>query len=417
MTLGKEASNTYAKEVFASMGITASDTIGAATIFQQAPDIFEYKDLTPIVDFTSRGKGVLVLTAHTGNWDMLGGALVRSNVNLFAVGRRANSPRMQGVLEHLRNAFGVKTIWRGDPKQKEEITKVLKSGHALGVLIDQDIKASGCSADFFGIPAFTPTGAVALAMRARAEIVLVFTYRDSDGRYRALTKIIEDRASPIKVAQQYNAFLEDAIRKHPAQWVWFHKRWRTDPAGNRRSSKEYLSFLKERCAASGHTLTKSAAALLVAAGLTLTSCRTILGLNGSRLLSRAEEYSRQGETDKAIEAYNDHIAERIEDEKRPEWENPYFYELIIGDLYLREGKVAEALLSYERAENNKVDLVLVSDRYRYVASWYEKSGDLLNAMEVLKKYRERDSLLFDAMLDRLAKELVASGLKTTPKTK
>lgn len=411
LAFGDGVDSRIARQVFAETGITASDTVGAATLFKESPDIFESADLTPILAYPQREQGLLVLTAHTGNWDLLGAALVRGGAKVFAVGRRANTPRMQRVLEYLRDACGVKIIWRGDENQKSLIAESLRSGCILGALIDQDIKASGCMASFFGVPAFTPTGAIALAIRAKVPVALAFTYRDGNSRYRVATKIIEEPVSPQIVAEQYNSFLEQVIREHPSQWVWFHKRWRTSPTGERRSSSAYLEFLKSQCRSAHQPITKSIGLLLISSLLVLASCRSILGLNGSRLLSRAEEYSRQGKTEKAIEAYNDHIADRLDDKKRPEWENPYFYELIIGDLYLREGKVAEALLSYERAENNKVDLVLVSDRYRYVASWHEKNGDIPAAMEVLKKYRERDSLLFDAMLDRLAKELVAGVAK------
>jgi predicted Zn-dependent protease len=100
-----------------------------------------------------------------------------------------------------------------------------------------------------------------------------------------------------------------------------------------------------------------------------------------------------------------HVEDRLADKDRPEWENPYFYYLIIGDIKLRDNKVKEALASYEFAEAKKIDVQLVSDRYRYVAQWYEKQGKPDLAMEVLKKYRERDPLLFDAVLDRVAREI------------
>jgi predicted Zn-dependent protease len=119
----------------------------------------------------------------------------------------------------------------------------------------------------------------------------------------------------------------------------------------------------------------------------------------------AEEQLRKGELSEACESYRLHVEDRLADKDRPEWENPYFYYLIIGDIKLRDNKVKEALASYEFAEAKKIDVQLVSDRYRYVAQWYEKQGKPDLAMEVLKKYRERDPLLFDAVLDRVAREI------------
>jgi len=124
-----------------------------------------------------------------------------------------------------------------------------------------------------------------------------------------------------------------------------------------------------------------------------------------RNAEQAEEFLRQGKFDDACESYRKHVEDRLANKDRPEWENPYFYYLIIGDIKLRDGKVKEALAAYEFAESKKIDSQLVSDRYRYVAQWYEKKGDFRNAMAILQKYQDRDPLLFDAVLDRVAKEL------------
>lgn len=125
-------------------------------------------------------------------------------------------------------------------------------------------------------------------------------------------------------------------------------------------------------------------------------------------LRRAEEYLRQKEYDKACHEYELHIERRLAVEDRPEWENPYFYYLLIGDVRLRQENVPAALKAYEFAEKMKVETQLVSDRYRYVAGWYEKKGDFRSAIEILERYRDRDPLLFDSMLDRLAKQLTAA---------
>lgn len=123
-------------------------------------------------------------------------------------------------------------------------------------------------------------------------------------------------------------------------------------------------------------------------------------------LKQAEELSRQGKFEEAILEYRQHMQVRLAIEKRPAWENPYLYLLMIGDIQLSQALVQEALLTFELAEKNKVDTSLISDRYRAVAAWYEKHEQLDSAIEVLKKYRDRDPLLFDSMLDRLAKEAV-----------
>lgn len=130
-----------------------------------------------------------------------------------------------------------------------------------------------------------------------------------------------------------------------------------------------------------------------------------LSVGDYRHLTAAEELSRQGEYDEAIAEYRAHIAERLSAKERPNWENPHFYLILIGDIQLGQGKAEEALETYQKADQNKVDPYLISDRMRGVAAWYEKKGDLNKAVEVLRSNRTRDILLYDAMLDRLAREI------------
>ena len=138
--------------------------------------------------------------------------------------------------------------------------------------------------------------------------------------------------------------------------------------------------------------------------LLLAGCHEMFG--PAVHLKNAEQYSRQQNYDKAIEEYRAHIADRLHVHNRPEWENPYFYLILIGDLQLLQEKPEEALKSYNEAEADGVDTSLVSDRYRSLAHWYETRGNFEKAVEILKIRREQDPILFDAMLDRVSKEIV-----------
>jgi tetratricopeptide (TPR) repeat protein len=129
--------------------------------------------------------------------------------------------------------------------------------------------------------------------------------------------------------------------------------------------------------------------------------------SGPERLTEAESLTSEGRHDEAIAAYREHIAERLGTSERPEWENPHFYLLSIGDIELSRGNVDAALATYEEAEREKVDPPLIADRYRAVASWYEEHGQLQKALDILTKYREKDPLIFDSMLDRIARQLTA----------
>lgn len=145
--------------------------------------------------------------------------------------------------------------------------------------------------------------------------------------------------------------------------------------------------------------------------LSLPGCRSTIVLetfsfNSNEYLKEAEESTRKGDYESAINAYFNHIESRRTLEDRPEWENPNFYLLLIGDLYLKQGNVDDALRIYEEAEEKGIESTFVSDRYRMVARMFEDKGELKEAIDVLTKYRERDPLLNDLMLDRLSRELI-----------
>jgi predicted Zn-dependent protease len=107
-----------------------------------------------------------------------------------------------------------------------------------------------------------------------------------------------------------------------------------------------------------------------------------------------------------------HIAERGRVANRPEWENPSFYLVLIGDLELGRDRVDQALENYVEADAAKVDEALVSDRIRSVAKWYEDRQRFGEAFALLQKYRLRDPLLFDPTLDRLGKKITELEEKT-----
>lgn len=142
------------------------------------------------------------------------------------------------------------------------------------------------------------------------------------------------------------------------------------------------------------------------AALISVSCVPSKTIDGPRHFHNAEVFTEQGKFDEAIAEYHKHIEYRLAVPDRPEWENPWFYLLKIGDLQLQKNDVAGALASYEEAEKKGVDRSLVADRYRHAANFLAERGRLAEALQILTTYRDRDPLLIDAMRDRIAREII-----------
>jgi len=143
--------------------------------------------------------------------------------------------------------------------------------------------------------------------------------------------------------------------------------------------------------------------LVISASL-LYGCTTSITAR-YRDLERAEGLLSGGQFDEAISIYRSHIDYRLNLDKRASWENPYFYLLLIGDIELKRRSPEAAYVAYKEALSHGVDKNLISDRIRSLSHWHEEQGGIEKSIDILRSHRELDPLLFDAMLDRLARKL------------
>jgi len=184
----------------------------------------------------AEGKGVVAVTGHIGNWELLAAYVAWKGFPVAAVARRIYAERLNQLLVDFRARQGVETILRESPHSARQILKVLKSNAVLAMLIDQDTHAPSVSVPFFGRLARTPAAAAALAIRRDLPAVAVFIQRRSEGGHRIVfhprITIVPsgDRSADIRrLTSLFNAAIESQIRRNPAEWVWWHRRWRRAP--------------------------------------------------------------------------------------------------------------------------------------------------------------------------------------------
>lgn len=181
----------------------------------------------------SRRKGAVVLGFHFGNWELLGLYLRYKGYPGALVARRLYFYKYDKLISRMRERFDAPVIYRDESPKK--MLRILRDGKILGIVPDQDVDSvEGVFVDFFGKPAFTPTGPVKLAMAAKTQIVPTFVIRKKDNTHKL---VIE---KPIDVSggdgteedikrytQAWTSVLEKYVREYPEQWVWVHKRWKT----------------------------------------------------------------------------------------------------------------------------------------------------------------------------------------------
>lgn len=172
-------------------------------------------------------KGVVIITAHLGNWERLGAWLVASGRKLTVVARDANQSGVNDRIAATREAAGVAVLSRGNAARA--ILNTLKRNEMVGILPDQN--AGDAFIPFFGKPCGTVAGPAVIHVRSGAPLVPVFAFRTGPGRYRVECHraiVAEPGFEPREgLMRSMNAAIEAAIRSRPDQWNWMHDRWKS----------------------------------------------------------------------------------------------------------------------------------------------------------------------------------------------
>jgi KDO2-lipid IV(A) lauroyltransferase len=192
-------------------------------------------------DALAQGRGVIWLTAHLGNWEMIGWTMACLGYPVNVVARAVYDERLNRLLLKYREDASVRVILRDSPSAGRQILQALKQGEILGMLIDQDTKVKGVMADFFGRKANTPAGPAILAVRRGVPVLPGFIHRVSNEKHRIVIyppvevqKTEDSDQDAVANTERFNQVIEREIRRYPDQWVWVHRRWRRkvayDPA-------------------------------------------------------------------------------------------------------------------------------------------------------------------------------------------
>ena len=182
----------------------------------------------------AQGRGVVVISAHLGNWELLAQATAKAGLPLNVVAKPTYDPRLTAWLDAERRRFGLRVLWRRGRAGAAACLAVLRRREILALLIDQDTDVAGVHAPFFGRQAHTPSAAAALALKLDAPVLLLYAVR-TPGGHRFVAEPIDVAAATAGVAPEraiwaltcaFNRAIEAAVRRLPEQWVWLHRRWR-----------------------------------------------------------------------------------------------------------------------------------------------------------------------------------------------
>ena len=186
----------------------------------------------PLLKLLDAGRGVVVFTAHCGNWEWMSYAVGLWGRPTTVLQRERDAPEMNRYITEHRARSGVRTIDRGSASAGRELIQSLRRGGILAFLIDQNLRTDSVQVPFFGRPALTPIGPAKLAVRTESIVVDILVERLPDGRHRLhVGEPVQCRRDddPTELTAHFTRIIEAQIRRAPEQWVWVHDRWRDRP--------------------------------------------------------------------------------------------------------------------------------------------------------------------------------------------
>jgi len=177
-----------------------------------------------------RGKGVLFATAHLGNWELSAFAHALLATPMHVVVRPLDNPRIDALVARRRTFSGNRLIEKKD--YARGILQALAANEAVGILIDQNASLdNGVFVNFFGVPACAGAGFARLAAHTGASVIPGFALWSEPEQQFVLRFYPEVPVTGDVQADtaRLHSVLEAVIREYPDQWLWIHRRWKTQP--------------------------------------------------------------------------------------------------------------------------------------------------------------------------------------------
>jgi KDO2-lipid IV(A) lauroyltransferase len=206
-------------------------------VFQLVED--EPEGLDILKETASRGKGVFLLTAHYGNWEIMGLHHGYMNIcGLSSIARRLDNPYLEKIVMDLRTISGNQVIHKDESPLR--MVRALKNNLGVAVMMDQNAGIGGTFVDFFGKKVSAPRSLAVLSRSKDIPIVPMICYPTKKGRYKIaygpelkLPKSGDKEKDIYNWTQECEKFLEKIIEKQPEHWLWIHRRWKSRPEEER----------------------------------------------------------------------------------------------------------------------------------------------------------------------------------------
>jgi len=174
------------------------------------------------------------IAGHLGNWELGAAALWAYGYPVHAVVGKQSNSMVDAEINRARATKYTGIIDRGSGFGLKGAYRALARNEIVAFVADQDARQHGAFVDFLGRPASTHKGPAQFAVRNNSPVVAGFIHRTTDGKHRVDLRppmwpdlSLDETAAVVELVQRYTDALADAVRAHPAEYFWAHRRWKT----------------------------------------------------------------------------------------------------------------------------------------------------------------------------------------------
>lgn len=184
------------------------------------------------LEVQQKGKGLIFVGAHIGNWDLAAALLARRGFPVYVIAEPLHPPRWDALVQRARAAIGIGVIPMGQALLRS--LRLLRDGQILAFLVDRPLEDQGVVVEFFGQQTRVPGGAAALALRSGAGVLGTYIVRAGNAYVAGISSEISvpatgnSRDDLQALTQRIFTWLEQVIRQHPDQWFMFRAMWPAD---------------------------------------------------------------------------------------------------------------------------------------------------------------------------------------------
>ncbi len=205
---------------------------------EDAARFIRYEGLHHYLAARDHGRGVFVLTAHLGAWELSSFFHSLMGFPMGMVIRRLDNARVDALVNGIRTRHGNRVLPKDDFARG--LLKAMHAGETVGILMDTNMTPpQGVFVPFFGKAACTASGLARVARRTGAAVLPGFLlWEPKEKRYvlhfgpeLTLARTGDAENDALANTALFTRVLEDYIRRYPEQWLWVHRRWKTQPAG------------------------------------------------------------------------------------------------------------------------------------------------------------------------------------------